>query len=109
VESFKDSDLINAESSSVIEHIMCLPKGVYKFEIEDSGRGTNIGNYFLASGLSMIAIGTQVVDRASQRFRLPVDPKPTANPVADAPLVIGVVPDMRPPSPGPAPREPQSN
>ena len=79
------------------------------FEIEDSGRGTNIGNYFLATGLSMISFGTQVVDRESQLFRLPVEPEPTANPMADAPLVTGVVPEMRPPPPVPAPREPQSN
>jgi len=109
VESFKDSDLINAESWAVVEHSMCLPKGFYRSGIEDSRRGTNLGSYFLASGLSMIAFGTQVVNRESQLFRLPVEPEPSTNPVADEPLVTGVVPEMRPPSPGPAPREPQSN
>jgi len=62
----------------------------HKFEIEDSSRGTNIGNYFLATGLSRISFGTQVVDRESQLFRLPVEPKPTANPMADTLLVTGV-------------------
>lgn len=74
VEGFTDSDLINAESSSGVEHNMCLPKGVYKFWIEDSRRGTDIDNYFLASGVSMISFGTHVVDREYQLFRLPVEP-----------------------------------
>ena len=71
--------------------------------------GAAVGDQGPRTGLSMISFGTQVVDRESQLFRLPVEPEPTANPMADAPLVTGVVPEMRPPPPILAPREPQSN